>query len=167
MTRFLEKTDYIERLFVPNNPIFTISHEDVNQTYGEELLSHYIPLSAEGNLIDHALETLRQIKNPEMSNRSMGILLLIQKHINSFRQNNIDIPYLPKIYGFFVDDGSILLEWIFSDFRIGFSIEPVSEESSWFLVTNQKHGEISASGYLSDQNEKIILWLIYFVLGNS
>ncbi len=167
MTHFLEKTDYIERFLVPSNPLFTISHEDVNQTYGGELLSHFTPLSAEDNLIDHALESLRQNETTVLAVRARRVLLAIQDKINYLLKNKLDLPPLPKIHAFNVDDGSILLEWVFDDFRIGFSIEPLETESSWFLITNEERDSISASGYLSDTIENTLLWIISFVIVNT
>jgi hypothetical protein len=57
---------------------------------------------------------------------------------------------LPPLRTFRPEDGSVLMEWIFPDFRIGFSIDPVEEDSSWYLVSNSKLGNIMRDGYLSD-----------------
>jgi len=48
----------------------------------------------------------------------------------------------------FPDDGSILVEWISSDFRIGFSIESILSDSSWYVISNSTLGDICESGYL-------------------
>lgn len=48
----------------------------------------------------------------------------------------------------FPDDGSILVEWIDHDFRVGFSIERILSESSWYVVSNSTLGNISECGYL-------------------
>ena len=76
--------------------------------------------------------------------------------------------YLPSLQGFNVEDGSILIEWIFGDFRIGFNIEPNPNDSGWYLVSNKNLGEISASGYTSGiEIKNLILWLLNFILSNS
>ena len=167
MTGYIQETDSKMVIPVSDNPIsFPITFE--NQTYGGELFYNFIPLSTGTNLIDRALEPLRENENPEISARARETLKSIQEKIDTLIKYKIDILYLPKIRAFNVDDGSILLEWIFEDFRIGFSIEPIDAESSWYLVTSQKYGEISASGYISDINFKnIILWLINFIMVNT
>ena len=53
------------------------------------------------------------------------------------------------IYACVCDDGSILLEYIQENWRLGFSIEPQGS-SSWSLVTDETHNHMWLSGYLWD-----------------
>ncbi len=67
-----------------------------------------------------------------------------------------------------MEDESVLIEWIFPDFRIGFAIEPVEKESSWYLVSNKKMNEVSASGLLDlQQIDSLIIDLLAFAMSNS
>ncbi len=50
------------------------------------------------------------------------------------------------------DDGSILIEWIHKNFRIGLSIESDIQESCWYLVSNDKLGNILLSGRVLDED---------------
>lgn len=75
----------------------------------------------------------------------MLLTSVIKDIVFTFRQFNFNIENLPKIYAFNLEDGSLLIEWIFDDLRIGFNIEPIKTESSWYLVTNKNLGEINAS----------------------
>jgi len=107
-----------------------------------------------------------------MSNKSIvseatNLLYIIRDSIIYFGVG-YELSYLPALSAFKVDDGSVLIEWIFDDFRIGFSIEPNVDESSWYLVSNEKLGDIGASGYISRNNiNNLVLWLINFVIANS
>ena len=78
--------------------------------------------------------------------------------------------HLPHLHAFDVQDGSILIEWIFDDFRVGFSIEPVPTESSWYLVSNAKLGYIGTSGDISQdesETQNLMLELLTFVISHS
>jgi hypothetical protein len=115
-----------------------------------------------------ALTVVRQIHNKQIAKEAKKLLLNVQDIINSFQQFGIDLSHLPPLQAFLPDDGSILIEWIFPDFRIGFSLEPNLDDSGWYLVSNKKLGEISASGYVSGIDLKnLILWLLNFVLTHS
>ncbi len=75
---------------------------------------------------------------------------------------------IPRIKASQLEDSSILIEWAFENWRIGFGIENEIEESSWHLVSNENHGNISASGYLNkNETRNIILWLLMFVAINQ
>lgn len=53
-----------------------------------------------------------------------------------------------------IDDGSVLIEWIAESFRIGFSIEPDFEESSWYVVDNK---DLTEGGYIFSEKARSIL----------
>lgn len=59
---------------------------------------------------------------------------------------------LPKLWIKSSDDGSILIEWILKDFRIGFTFEEDEKESSWYIVSNEKFGNINISGTFINAN---------------
>ena len=67
-----------------------------------------------------------------------------------------------------LDDNSVLVEWIFKDFRIGFSIEPIQKESGWYLVSNKNLEEYSESGSIDFNNIRgIINKVLIFAVHNS
>ncbi len=75
---------------------------------------------------------------------------------------------LPPLKFRWIEDHSALIEWIFKDFRIGFTIEPDVSESGWYLVVNDNLQEGSASGELNfDDLEQLIAKLLDFALVNS
>ena len=141
-----------------------------NETFGNKLSLPYFVNSEESDLIKSAWQAVRNNPNNLITKEAQNLLLLIQEIITSFLQMRFDISNMPPLRGFNVDDGSILIEWIHDKFRIGFSIEPNIEGSSWYLATNMELGEINAAGYISNNvNEKkrLFLWLLNFVLSHT
>ena len=110
------------------------------------------------------MESTRAIldSNPdrELAEEARRILNELQaqlRHVSSLES-------LPPICVFEAEDGSLLVEWIFTHFRIGFSLEPEKQDSGWFLVSDDTAGGISASGFLDGINiEWLISWLLGFV----
>ena len=70
-------------------------------------------------------------------------------NINNLIQKGI----LPKIYAHKEEDDSIVVEWIFPDFRFGLNIEKDKKESGWHVVSKQ----ITASGPLFYERKEAIL----------
>lgn len=136
------------------------------ETLGNILSNKYYYFWGKKSIIDNAISKIETINNTQ-SNKALEILTYIQSILQIIEKNSITTSLLPSINAFFVEDGSILLEWIFNDFRIGFSCEENIEDSGWYLITNKKFGEISASGYINGDNiKKIVIWLISFIIIN-
>jgi hypothetical protein len=167
MTHYIQETDSKMVYAVPSTVGFSLPQHIPDETFGGDRAPNYLPLLVEDGLLNNAWGlTLKTSKN--LSDDARRVLSVIQQSLNTFRQLGIDVSYLPELQGFLADDGSLLLEWSFNDYRIGFSIEPNAEESSWFLVANESLGEISASGFITQNDLKpLILWLLNFILARS
>lgn len=168
MTGYIQETDSKLVFPVPEKgrDLFTV--RPVNETIGGNINIHYFPITHEFKIFQQVRETIKLTENQDVANEATNLLLLIQDVLSNFQLMKFDIGYIPQLRAYNVDDGSVLLEWIYKDFRLGFTIEPISQESGWYIITNEKLGNISASGYLfSDNKNSIILWLINFVLINS
>lgn len=71
---------------------------------------------------------------------------------------------LPPLQAFLTEEGTLLLEWIMPNCRLGFSIDPIPEESSWYLITDVTLGAIAASGFLQKATLKpLVRWLLSFL----
>ena len=138
-----------------------------NETIGGSIASKSLTFESQLNITDTTMSVIRENPNLEIVKEAKNILLTIKEIIFLYRFLGFDLNYLPCLYARNVDDGSLLIEWIFSDFRIGFSIEPILKDSSWHLVSKENLGAISASGYISSESRNsIIQWLISFILSN-
>lgn len=168
MTYYYQETDSKMIFPVPHKQSFPIPTEPINETVGRSLKRYYLPLPEELSLVKRAWAITRQTENQTLGLEARKLLSVIDEMIGSFQQFGFDLGYLPPLQAFNVEDGSILIEWIFRDFRIGFNIEPNPNDSGWYLVSNKNLGEISASGYtLGIDIKNIVLWLINFILSNS
>lgn len=127
-----------------------------------------MPLFIENDLIRPALEVLQQTEDADIASQAKEILLILQRTITTC-YHGFTFDQLPSLHAVNVEDGSTLIEWIFDDFRIGFSVEKERDESSWYLVSSKKITEMNAYGYISSGNEfeKLIMWLLYFVITHT
>ena len=147
----------------PDDSISDFFVDDFEEATGE-LKELFLPAIPESKLIKGAWDATYRAPILEVASEARKLLMKLQETTSSLQLMGIDFDYVPILQLFHVDDGSILIEWIFSDFRIGFSIEPNFEESSWYLVSKKNMGGINASGNLENMDIKsLFLWLFYFV----
>lgn len=169
MREYYQETDS-KVIFALPSLNYPISFQLTNETIGGTLRTHFLPLPEDTSLVKLAWNTLHETQNEDIAERARMLLSMMIETINSFEHFGFNMDFLPSVRAFNVDDGSVLIEWIFTDFRIGFNIEPNPEDSSWYLVSNKKLGEIGASGYISSaemETKTLVVWLLSFVLSNS
>ena len=134
------------------------------ETLGGSFFQQYSAPPKESNIISYALQNVDQSKPELMVSLALQILMLIQSTADAFRKSRVCPDYLPQVRAYAPDDGSILIEWNFDNFRINFNIEKDNSENSWHLISNN-FGEVSASGYIRSGNiEPIIVWLFCFII---
>ncbi len=157
----LDLEDYYQNLnfdfYSYNN--YQVSLSQHQETRGE-LPSEFVLYFSKQDLFLPLLKTLEKIDDEEILTKANEILSAIKIEIN----NLDDISKIKPIYGFISEEGSLLIEWIFKDFRIGFNLDHDSKESSWYLVTLPSIGEINASGYLTNVDiPSLVKWLTTFL----
>jgi hypothetical protein len=109
-----------------------------------------------------------QIPNEQLRKMTSQFLSDFQRVIMLNRTRIEGSGRLPPLKIRWLEDDSVLTEWIFKDFRIGFSIEPKEKESSWYLVANRNLDEVSTSGTLDLSGpESLLSNLLSFVLANT
>lgn len=126
----------------------------------------FLPLSVQ-YLTTPAWSAVGQVENKNVADGARRILWILTEISLTFQNRGVDLDRLPQLHAFSVQDGSLLIEWIFDDFRVGFSLEPIPSESSWYLVSNAKLGDISVAGHISQhESETQILMstLLNFVI---
>lgn len=146
----------------------SVSAQPRDETIGD-FLDTYFSLFPEGSsLTEAAWSVIRQAENSEVAKEAEKLVTAIQRVIITLEHIGVELNYLPLLKGFNTDDGAILLEWTSSEFRVGFSIEVNPDDSGWYLVSNKRLGDISASGFLPDEDvDKIALWLFNFVIAHT
>lgn len=66
------------------------------------------------------------------------------------------------------EDDSIFLEWIFKDFRVGFTMAENETESMWFIITNRNLEEFSVTGDLVKRDYQLLITrILKYVLENT
>jgi hypothetical protein len=162
MTIYQQQTDYRTSRSYP------FSVRPVDETVSGRFVFCTMPLSNDTALIDAVFHTICQVKNQQVRDQAVKLLAPIQEMFRALQQSGVDLSYLPPLRATNVDDRSVLIEWVFADFRVGFSIEPNPDNSSWYLVSDKRLDEVSAFGYLSNANlEKTVSQLFGFVLANA
>jgi hypothetical protein len=163
MTTYWQETD--SKIFFPEH---SRAYETyiANETFGEKPFLSFFSF-AESRLIKSALETIKTAPDQDIANEARKFLVLLQETVSSLQQLNFDLAFIQPIQAFISENNTIILEWIFKNYRIGFSFEENSHESGWYLVSKRELGEISASGYLNPNIKNIVLWLINFVIAHS
>jgi hypothetical protein len=95
------------------------------------------------------------------------LLLAFQLTVTQVLRASMQELYLPQLQAHIAEDGSVLLEWISSKFRLGFNIEHNPPESSWFVVTSDELGGVQAAGQLNDiEMPQILRWFSTFLMEN-
>ncbi len=143
---------------------FNLLHgKSTTETFGGAILNQYVFITKD--LID--ISILDQIENPEVVKVTNKVLSIINELSLSFNYFGIDLGNIPPKHIFKTEDDAIIIEWTHSDFRVGFNIEQNQEDSGWYLITNERLGEISASGYITGIDIKsLTLWLYNFIISN-
>jgi len=119
-------------------------------------------------VIDYVVKSLKDIPSNAVKEYATIFCQSFQEVLIDILERNKVSASLPPLYPFVVEDGSFLIQWVFRDFRIGFSIEPVIEESSWYMVKFSKFDEVQSSGPLKvDSLKGKIYDSIIFALRNS
>jgi hypothetical protein len=149
-----EVTDLLKLYFL------TLSQAVESHTH----LSRYVSIKSiyQNNLTESAREDLSGIDNKQVAKQATIILDILESQLQYY-----DFTTLPPIRVAELEDGGIILEWIFENFRMGFNLETNHDKSGYFLVSKESAGEIRSSGYLKGLKlESIIQSLLTIVLNN-
>lgn len=116
------------------------------------------------NILVSLNKSINKIEDPTLRKKVETFTGEFDNVLNSINKVS---NYLPP-FKVDIDEDSVFLEWVFKDYRIGFTIALNDEESLWFLVTNRNMEEFTVSGELRVENyaEKIAKLIIY-ALENS
>lgn len=160
MTNFLQETDSQSW----DEGESSSSSGDV--TSGIEGQANTFRLRGKSDPVKRAIGILSQIENPGIAEQLVSLLSIIDVIVNRIVEHEgIDLSYIPLLNAHIEEDGSVLLEWVFPDFRIGFNIEPNPNDSGWHLVSGNNLRNRTESGQLVD-TPKIGSHLYDFIRSN-
>ncbi|MEW6348866.1 MAG: hypothetical protein AB1646_07360 [Thermodesulfobacteriota bacterium] len=113
----------------------------------------------------NAVGTIAKIADANLRKQAHDLLVKLQLVLNALEEARFDVGGLPSLGVAMVEDGSVLLEWASVNYRLGFSLEPNSEDSSWFLITSREFGGLNASGFLTNIRWTLVFpWLLWFIV---
>ncbi|NQU35619.1 MAG: hypothetical protein HQ521_20525 [Bacteroidetes bacterium] len=164
-----EQTSFGTHAFESGRFIPTFARDGLEETNGRISFDPFLVILDNSKLLGELWQIIDRVDNVETRNKVCELVYSFQEIILLTKRLGIDISYLPKVKAFLnTDDESLLVEWIFSDFRIGFTLETNDLESGWYLVSNSNLGSINVSG---DINKValggLVLWLFLFALDHA
>jgi hypothetical protein len=146
---------------------FSSSQDIYDETSGSQFDVLFSPKIHYSRLLSSVVETLGTVKDENVITCAQRFINIFIEALNAQRIDH-DISQLPPLRAIHLEDNSLFIEWVFPDFRIGFSLDTHPEKNSWYLVTNKNLEEFSASGYLTENNIKsIILQMVSYAVTNS
>lgn len=100
--------------------------------------------------------TLKGLQNAAMREQANLVVSYFRKAASAYRVDGV-----PPLSATMAHDGSLLIEWTFSDRRMGFNIEPNQDESGWYFVSSETAGGRCVSGSLSTLNAaQLMKWAL-------
>lgn len=91
-----------------------------------------------------------KLEDPEVTKQVQQVLLNLYLSLQKISKHQPIENYLSRINLVQQDDKTALLEWNFEDFRIGFNFELDKNDSSYFIVSQDK-----STGHFSADTQKI------------
>lgn len=103
----------------------------------------FLTSTSQNNLTLSARKALNDATNRDVSEQGIKILDELENQLQYY-----DTSGFPSIQAAELEDGRLILEWVFDNFRVGFNLELSADESGYFLVSDKNAGEIRTSSYL-------------------
>ena len=166
MIAYLQETDSTS-VDCTTMPIALVRNTSPDETFGKSEDAEFLDNRLGWSVLYSARTIACRAEVAGVSAAASQLLSHIEKCAFKFQKAGFDINDVPTLYAFAIEDGSLAFEWIFDDFRLGFTIEVDEKGSCWYLVTKERLGSIRASGFTQGVNlEKITEWLFHFMLVN-
>ena len=128
-------------------------------------------LSETSSVIDRAWKETYSFRNSGLAAETRKFLISFNKLFRDLQLFGLVVGSLPALVATEDTERSVLIEWIFNNFRVGFSIESMNSNSCWYLVSNKDLAYYNASGlfldYASHPFKYAMLLIFSFVLTNG
>ena len=121
------------------------------------------------DVLSKVYTSINSLSDKSVKNYSINLLNLIYLSLSKANDSGNITNYLSRLYFSEQEDKSALIEWNFENFRIGFSVEPNVEESSYYFVSQDRElGRFTTDTRRINNNaEMIVDALVNYVLGNT
>lgn len=163
-----ETTNDFPTMHIPNILRNQVSHNLSQGTVSGGMSElGYVTMAEDQEIIKRLAKIIGGTENQEIKTKASELISRIIDIFQRLRNSGHELNNIPPLNVEKGEDGSLLFQWIFPNFRIGFTTEVDSDESGWYLVSNENMGNISTYGNFKDRNQEIILiQLLNFALSN-
>jgi len=121
-----------------------------------------------GRIIGPVIRELSQSTSQTVATRVRRLVNAVGQEVLRLSESGYDIGNLPPLHGTALDGGSFLIEWLASDYRVGFVLDPDPAETMWYLLVKGGSAESSRSGSLdSDEEMTVVSSLVSYVASHS
>jgi hypothetical protein len=157
---YIDKETITQMADTPLTTLFRLRNETHGAGFEDAFVSNAVL-----RIIAPVLPVIKETKNSGVVDEATGLISLIKKLMTGLEYLNFDIGKFPPLNAVCLADDSLLIEWIFQAFRIGFVVETNKEDSSWYLVSIIEKTEFNESGRLTDiDKEQLVRKLVSFLI---
>jgi hypothetical protein len=121
------------------------------------------------DIFEGIIEKLRALEGSAVIKQTYQILQYFYSALQKASKNIIiSSSYIPRLHVVQQEDKSVLLEWNFQNFRMGFVLEPVESESFFYTVFQDDDGSFSSdTKRLNNNAPQIVSSMVKCVLDRS
>jgi hypothetical protein len=120
-------------------PMQTTDSFSLNTSYRMKLPSNI-------DVLSKLSEAVVSLSNADVKKHTFDVLNMLNSSLREINNYSNLSNYLSRINVIEQIDSAALIEWSFQNFRVGFSIEPDMNESSYFIVSEDK----STGSFIAD-----------------
>lgn len=148
----------------------------IKYLFPDQTSDSYSMLSSYQTLLPHNIDVfsvitdaLQTLTNPTVKDETIVFLGRVNAYLQTVSLTSHATNYLSKLNLIEQDDGVVLIEWNFQNFRIGFLIEPKNEESSYYIISEDKEiGSFMAeTRRIGRRYDEVIEKIVRYVLENT
>lgn len=146
---------------------FTLDEQEANNYY-TMTNKYYKSISSNMDIFVNVVLDLSNIDNEKIRNKLIKFIIEFTNILDSLKDivTNRLTPFVVRNDE--KEEGSYFIEWVYKDFRVGFTFCEKDEESMWFILSNSNLDDLSMSGALKEtEYRKIIMKVLSFVLENT
>jgi len=146
--------------------VFKLSKENAESEEKTDFLYHQT-FVLKNDIFENINKGICDIHDDQLKEKLNKFIKGVSDIIDSINIDG-DIPIPPINFSFNQNDQAVFLEWIFSEFRVGFIVSADSEFPSWYLISIGDEEENSSYGKLSDEKfGSVITKILMYILGNT
>lgn len=169
MRTLVQDTSSSSDMPLPFEIRFGSPHRKDGVTYGGYVEGMGLDVGLDTQSLESALTLALELEaGEELATTVRSLVSVLVEAFEAHYGIASELPPIPPLYVYRVENGSIMMEWISDHFRAGIGVGPTVQESSWYLVSDESLDGFNGSGLLNPDNiRSTVFGLVSFVLANS